>query len=250
MPRGMVIGLALLLAGSAQAQWQLGSRSGWGGAQRGWDGSLQERTDLVARHRGLHPDVTLEVRSGHTVLTGEAPLLLAGRWRVPVAQRSSWTLRGEHDVPGLRQTWWGWWWGDRFGHRALASPSPWRIERGGELFIGQALPWGDLMLYAGRRREGPLAARGWRAGPDAEQRRSLEWVWQCEVPAWRSGLEASRLQERASWTSGASRLQSTRLLWTHASGWRGLLERERDVEEGVPSPMTQWRWGLLWTRAL
>lgn len=250
MTRGTVLGLLLLaLAGSAQAQWQVSSRAGWGGGQRVWDGSLQERSDLSLRRHWSGSGVSLDVRSSRLRLTGRQAALARTQPGQPIEQRGSWTLRGEHDVPGLATTWWGWQLGDQLRQRPNDVDAALRAERGAYLTLGQTLPLGELMLYAGRSRDGVVQARGLRLGAYAEHRRSLELVWQVDLPRPDWSLEVSRLDERAS-RPAVWQLQSTRVLLTGEGGWRGLLEHEREREPGVVPVAGQWRWGVLWTRAL
>jgi len=241
--------LAAGAAWPAQAQWQVSSRTGWGGGQRVWDGSLQERSELVLRHRRADLGVSLDMRSSRTRLSGRAAALATGRPGQPVEQRGSWTLRGEHDLPGLPTTWWGWQLGDQLRQRPNDADATLQAERSAYLTVGQALPLGELMLYAGRSRDGVVAGRGLRLGADAEHRRSLELVWQVDLPRHDWSLEVSRLDERAS-RPAVWQLQSTRMLVTGEGGWRGLLEHEREREPGVAPAAGQWRWGVLWTRAL
>lgn len=250
MTRGTVLGLLLLaLAGSAQAQWQVNSRAGWGGGQRVWDGSLQERSDLTLRRHWSGPGVSLDVRSSRLRLTGRQAALARPRPGQPIEQRGSWTLRGEHDLPGLTTTWWGWQLGDQLRQRPNDADAALWAERSAYLTLGQTLPLGELMLYAGHSRDGAVAGRGLRLGADAEHRRSLELVWQVDLPKPDWSLEVSRLDERAS-RPAVWQLQSTRVLLTGEGGWRGLLEHEREREPGVAPVAGQWRWGVLWTRAL
>lgn len=254
MTRGTVLGLLLLaLAGSAQAQWQVNSRTGWGGGQRVWDGSLQERSDLTVRGHWSGPGVSLDVRSSRLRLTGRQAAALAAlalhRPGQPIEQRGSWMLRGEHDVPGLASTWWGWQLGDQLRQRPNDADTALRAERSAYLTVGQTLPLGELMLYAGRSRDGVVQARGLRLGADAEHRRSLELVWQVDLPRPDWSLEVSRLDERAS-RPAVWQLQSTRVLLTGEGGWRGVLEHEREREPGVAPVARQWRWGVLWIRVL
>lgn len=250
MTRGIVAGLMLLLvAGSTHAQWQLNSRTGWGGGQRVWDGSLQERSDLTARRHWSGTGVSLEVRSSRSRLLGRAAAQGHQRPGLPVEQRAGWLLRGEHDVPGLPTAWWGWHVGDQLRQRPHELDAVLQAERSAYLMVGQLLPLGELLLYAGRSRDGMVSGRGLRLAADAERRGSVELVWQVDLPRPDWSLEVSRLNERALHPV-AWQLRSTRVLLTGEGGWRGLLEHERESAPGTAPLSGLWRWGLLWTRAL